>query len=361
MSSHSEKQYRLYGLDVARALAIFGMAFIHVIMMISGEQIIQSAYSFAFDWFSGRPAAVFMVLAGLGISLRVRPSSSSLSNQAITQNLVKRGVFFFVAGFLNVVFWQGDILRVYGIAYLMGAALLTVKTYWLGILVALFPLAFFLMNLWLDFTSNWDFNTLEYANLWTLQGAVMNLFFNGFRAVFPWLGLFFLGMIVGRLNLGDKRVVRRLLVYSVSVMVIAELSSRVILESLLPYTSPEEVEDVLAVFGTLSLPAMPFFILSAGGLALSVIMLCLLLPGGVLQGLFRPLSNVGQLAFTWYLLHITIILLFTLLFSTPEGLTLKSGVMLWAGLCVFMLVCSYAIKRDSRYGPFEWLLRAATR
>ena len=350
---------RLAGLDVVRALAIFGMAFIHVIASLSGVTITFSDYAPAFDWFSGRPAAMFMVLAGIGVSLIAKKTTTHNGNiHSATSLLARRGGFFFLFGFVNLLIWQGDILRVYGLAYLLASFVVLSSNTRLWLWTGFFPLAFLAMNLFLNFETNWDFESLEYFNLWTLDGAMMNLFFNGFRAIFPWLGLFTLGMLVGRQNLAENKVIVRLIVVGLLITVMSEILSSALLESMLPYaTNSEETEAMLALFGTNSLPAMPLFMLSAGGTAVAIIMLFIWL------GRRFPLNvigNVGRQAFTWYILHIVIVLILTEVLSPNSDMDLETACFIWGGICIAITLASFFIAKGFKRGPLEWLLRKVT-
>lgn len=57
---------------MARSIAIGGMALVHFVMVLSANQMDSSVLSWLFERLSGRPAMVFMILAGIGVSLRFR-------------------------------------------------------------------------------------------------------------------------------------------------------------------------------------------------------------------------------------------------------------------------------------------------
>ncbi|MFI4876694.1 MAG: heparan-alpha-glucosaminide N-acetyltransferase domain-containing protein, partial [Blastopirellula sp. JB062] len=200
-----ETNSRLLGLDVARAIAIGGMALIHFATVLSNKHF-GDALGWLIDKIAGRPAAAFMILAGIGVSLQVLRSDN-----IPRRRLWRRGLFFLAIGYANLILWPADILRVYGVAYLAAALLATLSTpkLWVaaGSLVPLFAALVFSIN----FETNWDFETLHYENLWTLNGGLLNLFYNGFRAVLPWLSLFFLGMIIGRQDLRSSAVQNKLI------------------------------------------------------------------------------------------------------------------------------------------------------
>ena len=353
------KTHRHPGLDLARALAIFGMTYIHVIVVLSLDQISQSSISQTFDWFSGRPATLFMLLAGVGVSLRATrhlTPEGGAPNHILT-SLWRRGFFFLSLGFLNLILWSGDILRVYGIAYLLALPLLRVGNRGLWFLVAAIPLLFLCLNFFLNFERNWNFSTLEYANLWTLEGSMLNLFFNGFRAVLPWVAVFFLGMIIGRLDLSKSALCLRWLTAAALIALAAEWLSVSLLSATLPLVDPAEAEDVQALFGTHSLPAMPLFLLSSGGLAIVVLMACLLFASARPSFVSEALQAVGRMAFTWYIFHILAILGLAFILDESRPLPVPQASMLWAGLCVLMVLLSLLWRRWMGRGPLERVLR----
>lgn len=350
---------RFAGLDIARALAIFGMAFVHVIVVLSGEQVANSDFAYAFDWFSGRPAAMFMVLAGIGVSMAIKRQQGN-ANNVLSDVFLRRGLFFLLFGLVNLIMWEGDILRVYGIAYLLCAVFLSATTTRLWSLAVFFVFGFVLLNLFLDFETNWNFETLEYYNLWSLQGSVMNLFFNGFRAAFPWLGLFFIGMLVGRQDLTDSARLKRLFIIGTSLVIVTEGISYMMLQGALPLVEEQEKEVVIALLGTLSLPPMPLFVVSAAAFAIAVIAACNLAFNTRHNWFTDALASVGRLAFTWYILHIVIILLLAEL-APANGIDLVNAWIIWEVLCLALIAISVLLTRHYKSGPLEWLLREVSR
>ena len=168
---------------------------------------------------------MFMLLAGIGVSLRFVGKTDAASVTKLRKNLAGRGCAFLIIGFINLALWPGDILRVYGVAYLF-AAMFAFSSHWkLLVYSAAVVLAFVAAVFVFDFETNWNFETLEYANLWTLRGGAMNLFYNGFRAVLPWLGVMFFGIWVGRFDFRSSKVRKRFILWGLIVWGTAELLS----------------------------------------------------------------------------------------------------------------------------------------
>ena len=121
------------------------------------------------------------------------------------ETLIRRGYFLFAIGYLNLMIWPGDILRVYGVSLAVAAGLIAATDRRLLAVSLGFVLGFVLLLLTVDYEKNWDWSTMTYHGLWTAQGVVRNLFYDGFRSVFPWTGLFLFGMWLGRRDLRDPR------------------------------------------------------------------------------------------------------------------------------------------------------------
>lgn len=337
------------------------MALIHFVMVLSWSNMNGSFLEWLFNRISGRPATVFMILAGIGVSLRFVDKTDDDAIASVRTSLFRRGWAFLLIGFLNLALWPGDILRVYGIAYLCAAALAfssrnRLLAYALSV-AAMFTVCLFLI----DFETNWDFETLEYANVWTLHGGAMNLFYNGFRAVLPWLGVMFFGMWIGRFDLRSNKVRRVFFVYGILAWGIAELASFGLLRMMTPFVSPDEIEDLVAIFGTDSLPPMPLFLLSSCGFAIATIMLCIhaceLWPGKR----WLSLTSAGQLAFTWYIAHIVIVIAVGLSIDFRGDVPLPIAYLVSGSFFLAMCAVSLFYRGCFRYGPLEWALRKMVR
>src|SRR3954471_5921169 len=206
---------RIYGFDVARALAILGMIVVHFSLAMSSADIPPPRWLKTILYFlDGRATATFMILAGVGITLMTRRAVASgdpAQVAAARRVLVRRGVLLLVVGYLNLTIWAGDILRIYGVSLALAAAFITASDRRLLGAAAGFVAGFILLFATVSFERNWDWTTMEYHGLWTATGVVRNLFYDGFRSVFPWTGMILLGMWVGRLNLRDRKTNGRVL------------------------------------------------------------------------------------------------------------------------------------------------------
>jgi uncharacterized membrane protein YeiB len=119
-----------------------------------------------------------------------------------------------------------------------------------------------------------------------------------------------------------------------------------------------DAETVKALFGTESMPALPLFLLAAGGEAVAVIALSVRLTEAWRSRAWRPLADTGQMALTWYFAHIVLGLgtVVALGRVSTEPLPVAAG----CGLLFFVLavLVSWLWKKAFRRGPLEALMRA---
>jgi uncharacterized membrane protein YeiB len=310
---------RSEGLDVARALAILGMFVVH-----AGLVLAPGDPHPIFDLCDGRAAATFLVIAGIATA------RATLADR----ELRRRGALLLALGFVNLLVWPGDILRVYGVALLLAPWLRRGSPrVLLAITVGLF-VAFVPLLLFADWDARWRWEDLHYRGLWTPVGLVRNLTFDGFRALVPWLGLYTLGLALGR---ADDARLARLTVPGAALALGAAILSMILVERL------GGGEEVVAVFGTGSMPPMPLFLATAVGTALFLI--------GAAMGIASPaLARTGRLAGTWYLGHIALLVALAI-----ANVQTTAPVALAGALAAF--AAAVAISRRVQRGPFERLLR----
>lgn len=353
---------RVVGYDLARSLALLGMIVVHFSLVAAADRDSPAWLAGILTLLDGRAAATFVVLAGVGITLMSRRAVRDADATALAEvrnTLVRRGVFLLALGFINLTIWPGDILRVYGVSLLVASRLLLASGRRLLTLAAGFALAFaVLVVLAGDFEKNWDWQTLTYRNLWTPTGVFRNLFYDGFRSVLPWTGFVLFGMWLGRIDLTESRTGLRVALAAFGVAVSAEFASRLLVTQLLAHPADGlDAETVKALFGTESMPALPLFLLAAGGTATAVIALCVRVSTAWPSRAWRPLVAAGQMALTWYFAHIVVGLglLVALGIAGTEPLPVAAGYgcLFFAGA----VLASSAWKSVSRQGPLEWAMR----
>ncbi|ELZ78143.1 hypothetical protein C455_10688 [Haloferax larsenii JCM 13917] len=355
---------RIIGYDVARSFAVVGMVIVNF-------EIVMGADSNGPHWvlslsqlFHGRAAALFVVLAGVGITLytnRARLAGDSESLRKKRDTLFRRAVFLFVVGLLYVPIWPADILHFYGLYLTIGALAVTASRRRLWMLTSGFVLGFVVLLFAIDYERGWDFATLTYTNFWTVRGMVRHLLYNGFHPVFPWVAFLLYGMLLGRLNLQNVTLRRRVLAGALAVVAVAESASWMLTETLASSLSSVPQSDIVSLFGTQPMPPMPLYILAGAGTATVVITGCLELCEYVSnEDLLEPFVSTGQMALSLYVAHV---LLGMGALEMVGRLENQSPPFAMASALTFSalgIVFSYLwLQRYSR-GPLEQVMRTVT-
>jgi len=356
---------RIQGYDLARALAIFGMVLVNF-------KIVMGASDNGPDWLiwlegllEGRAAATFVILAGVGLSLISRRARLEGDPENIARNrktLLKRALFLFVVGLLYTPLWPADILHFYGIYIAIGAFLLTASDRKLCGWAISFSLIFLGLFLIFNYETDWDWNTLAYTDFWTFQGMIRHLFFNGFHPVFPWAVFLFVGMWLGRQDIHVNPILaRKILVGGLTITAVTELVSWGLIQRFTPYASLNDADALHFLFGTGPMPPMPQYLLSAGGIALVLIVLCVWLAGRFSEaGWLKPLVSTGQLALTHYVAHVVLGMGTLEMLGLLENQSLAFSVMSSILFCVAAVLFSYFWRLRFRRGPLEWVMRKLT-
>lgn len=344
---------RVLGYDLARSLAILFMLLDHCgqVFGIGHTRGWQAAYQMT----DGRASAIFVLLAGAGISLLGRKHSLDV----LRWTLMRRGAFLLILGLLNQMIWPGDILRIFGVV-LMGAGFLArFSSAALLLIAAAIMLAFPGLMFCFNYHAHWDANMMHYAGLWTPAGMVRNLIFDGYRPVIPWAALLVLGMCIGRLDVSQARVRRMIVTVGLGLLVLSEVGSRLLLiwlPRLVGGLSDATLHEWLE-FG--SIPPLPPFMISVTGSSLVVTGLSLMIGAWhPRRPLITALVSTGQMALTWYVVHVMLLAMVVHFFGRSSGGSGTRAVLLGVSMFVVIVACTICWKRRWTYGPMEWLLRS---
>jgi len=352
---------RIAAFDAARAFAVLGMVLVNFKVVAGAAGRGPRWLTLATDFIDGKAAATFVVLAGVGLALltrRARESGDASQLRSARLSILKRAAFLFVVGALYTPIWPADILHFYGV-YLVGAALVFAWSTPALLAGAVAVNAVFVaMLLLLDYERGWNWETIEYAGLWTARGSLRHLLFNGFHPAFPWAGFLAVGLVVGRLDLRAARVRRRLLVGGLALLVgITVLSETLV--AVLP--AADDPALVRALVGTAPMPPVPTYFLAGTGAALTAIGSCAYLEAGFgARGWFRVLVHTGQLALSLYVAHVLVGM------GTLEALgRLEDQTLVFATAAALVFTVSGAAfatlwRRRFARGPLEALMRFVT-
>ena len=222
---------RIIGYDLARAVALLGMLLVNFSVLPGTFGAEPNWLDYVIEMIKGRAAATFVVLAGVGLSLLSKNVYLSKDRAAINVKrltLFKRSLFLLVIGLFNFALSPiSDILHFYAIYIAIGACLLTVSNRSLAALALATITARPLIMIDFDFFQNCGFNTVAYAGIGNLLGIVGHFLFNGCFPVIPWMAFVMVGMWIGRRDLSDHYLRKKILLIGIGAVALSESVSRV--------------------------------------------------------------------------------------------------------------------------------------
>ncbi|MCH1625321.1 DUF418 domain-containing protein [Fredinandcohnia quinoae] len=360
MTKHQITNGRIEGLDFARALALFGMFVVNYKVIVEAEGNGSEWLIWFTELFQGRASAVFVLLAGIGISLMTKKARNGDSNiiRISKKNIWKRSAFLFLLGMvLYVVGWTGDILHYYGVFMFIASFLIATSSKMIIIICSLFGLIAQIMQVTSNYLKGWNHDRpfIEYTDFWTIEGFMRNLLFNGYHPIFPWICFFLLGMIIGRLELTNKNLIKKMGNISFLLLLFFEITSRVLLQSSLKIL---DLESASYLFQTGPIPPNLFYLTSNASSAVLIVVISINVTRKFSGNwLVKALINTGQLSLTHYVSHVFVgigilVLLGRLVNQTLE-LSLIFSTLFFVGSMLFSIIWRKKFKR----GPIEWMMR----
>lgn len=358
---------RIAGFDLARALAIFGM--ITVNYRASINQVGNPP-----DWFAslahqvdGRAAALFVFLAGIGISLlsrKSRLSEDKAERREDRNNLLRRAAFLLVLGFWLRQYWEYDILHFYGVYLIIAALLLGASVRILlafaALLTFVFPLLYYVLP------AQFGIEFWATTNAFTPRDIAIDFFFQGYHPVAPWAAFMLVGMAIGRLDLGDPMVRKKLLLGGVALALMSEALAYVMLDmgvfKIFDGAHDRlDLEGASQLFGTAPYPPMPLFVAVGLGWGMAVVAICLAIGERFAERWWlQPFLHAGQLALTIYIFHGTIGIWAIEWMGYKPHQTLAWILDYSALVYLFCIVAATLWRRRYSRGPVEAIMRRLT-
>jgi len=352
---------RIVGYDFARAFAIFGMVFVNFKLAMDST-IGSETLRFMVSLLEGRASALFVVLAGVGVSLLTNTARLQMDASVIAQKrkvLIKRGGLLIFIGLLYTPIWPADILHFYGFYFLIATGFIKVSDRILWVASAIFGLAFVFLFLVFEYETGWDFSTLNYLDFWTLEGMFRHIFFNGFHPVIPWVAFLFMGMWLGRQELGNNATRRRIAFVSGAIWTMTELGSKLaIMLASKSINNSLPKDDLIFWLDTSIMPPMPQYIIAAGSLAILLICISIEVTEKYQSNSIKNwLAHTGQLSLTLYVAHVIvgmgILEALGLLDKQPIEITIVSAL----GFCLSGVIFSHWWVKNYGVGPLEMLFK----
>ena len=356
-------QKRIIGINVARALAVFGMIIVNFKMVFGdhGDGWLKSSVKI----FDGKAAATFVVLAGIGLALMTNSAIRDQNRKKLKsahKRIIKRAIFLFIVGLSYIWIWPADILHFYGVYMLVTLAFInkSPKSILIGVLglILIYPILIVLFN----YETGWNFTILEYADFWTLDGFFRNLIYNGFHPVIPWTAFMLFGLWYGKQDLYDDVFVKKSLRIGLIVFISIQGISMGLIH-LLADGNDERLNSLIPLLGTSPMPPMPIYMISGISISIVIISSCILLARQYEKSkIIDILNKTGQLALSFYVAHVIF----------GMGIIEEFGSLKWGEYSiefsviyaiVFSLLCMLFAGiwlRRFNSGPLEWAMRKLT-
>lgn len=336
---------RIYAIDAARAMAIFGMIAVNVGPRDSGG-LVGTLYHAPL----GRASLLFVILAGLGMSLLTR--SARQPHQPLPWAMILWRAFLLLTSGLALQMLDHQvnvILPTYGALFLLALPLLRVSSRVLawtgGVLLVAGPVFWILLQ-----TGSGETYEFTAPTLTDRPGRILHeIFLSGPYPVIVWLVPFIFGMWLGRLDLKDPLVRRRMALWGLAASAAGFAVYRVLV-AILGDPGPDVELDRL--MSAVNHSQMPLWLISGCGSAVMVLGVFLLADNFVARRL-RPLVAAGQLSLTVYVAHL--VLLAAVIRPAPHNLA--EGILITAALSGLTIIFARSWSKRFRTGPLEVLLR----
>ncbi|WP_374015783.1 DUF418 domain-containing protein [Paenibacillus thiaminolyticus] len=210
-----------------------------------------------------------------------------------------------------------------------------------------------LLQFFFNYGRGWDSGFRQYTDFRTFSGFWLNLLFNGFHPVLPWIGFFLFGMWAGRRPWLARACRAKLLICSVSGVIGIETSSYALIRWSAPIL---DKESAVYLFGTKPMSPTLLYVLSGICTALAVIAISLYIRWANAKW-NHAFIYTGQLSLTHYLGHVIIGLGLLEALGYLENGSLPFAVAYSCGYSIIAIILSYVWRRRVKRVPVELLLR----
>ncbi|MEH0445216.1 DUF418 domain-containing protein [Streptomyces sp. B21-102] len=372
---------RLVGVDLARALAVFGMYVVHIGPPLSATHGVGSWVRYMAD---GHSSVLFATLAGFSLMLiagRFEPKTGLAGRQAKARIAIRAVILLALGTVMTMEYGGVIILGFYGVYFLLALPLVRLSAGTLAMIAAglalVMPQVAFVLTMRLSDSVQQSVNAYDPLRHLSEVG-VLDLLLTGFYPALTWMPFVIAGMALGRMDLSAAAVQRRLAALGAGLVVGAYGLSLLLAGKNALRSTAEDMSSSsgsgAASMGSGSmkprlsysdlLAAGPhsgttFDIIGSVGVAILVIVGATVLMDRLprLRRLAKPVIAVGTMSLTAYVGHFVA----QSVLSTPAGTGTQQS---WVPLLMYVLgaiVFATVWSRFFRRGPLENLLNTATR
>ncbi|MFD6814645.1 heparan-alpha-glucosaminide N-acetyltransferase domain-containing protein [Enteractinococcus coprophilus] len=386
-------------MDTARGIAILGMIATHIFPLIHVDVSGMNASPTWAGWaFTGVSSALFVVLAGVGLSILTANTTHVTATRK--QLTVRALVLMFIGLLLGMVeSYIAIILVHYGVMFLLAMWFITLSRKALTITAVTWlvvsPIVHGVFTRFMQLQAGGTVAYIEEWRLWHSPTLVdvftqpfltlWDVLFTGFYPVISFFGYVLVGMAIGRADLAKRSTALFLLISGVVTYVVCRGVSRWLLTddafvSRIAHATDVASDEVSIYAATgsgmetgllmgapewfgLAVPhsGAPLDIYSTAGAAAAAIGFFVLLSRSrIAAKLLFPITATGTIALTAYTLHIVLRGLWPSIWEEP----LAIGDPAWADVWIMLLVhwgvviaLGVIIKLLGKRGPLEGMLR----
>ncbi len=347
-------------LDVLRGIALIGVCVLNYhgyLIQRGGDYPPTSLLERILDPWEGplstRFAAVFVTVAGMGITLLTTKAVASRDRQRISAarwTLIRRGVLLYAFGYFLDWIWNGTILFFYGAFFLAGAALFTLRTRWIATVGTAAALAAAGVQWWAlqrrttGHNADWLLRK-PLTDTHSPREQLFATFLRGTHPLLPWLAFLCLGIILGRLLPFNPILRVQLAMAGVTATLFGYLAEAGLpVHPLLRSTDPFD-------------RGLLYVVTAIGTTLIAVSVLGWLAERTRASAATQALADTGRTTLTLYVGHV---LLFDLVVDWLGWVTpgdVSTALLLALGYWVIAVAVSVEIHRRHRQGPLEWAYR----
>ncbi|HLS16184.1 MAG TPA: acyltransferase family protein [Beutenbergiaceae bacterium] len=336
---------RVLALDVARAVAIIGMLMVNV-----GPTQNNGVAGAILMLPHGRASLLFVLLAGIGLSLLTRRARRPGGRVDVPTVLWRAGLLLLIG--LSTQLLDHDlnvILATYAALFVLALPFLRAPA---NILLTLaLALAVFGPVVWLgvQMLTGTTFEAAPAALLDNPVDTATSILLTGPYPVITWAAPFLLGMWLGRLDLQRRSTAVRLIIIGAALAVAGEVISA---GAVALWGEPGEVPALDLLLSSVAHSQTPIWLIGGTGAAAAVLGLCLLVVPRLGRWV-QPLAATGQLALTVYVLHLVVIAVLV----RPGPDDPATGLLVTAVLSLVLVALSMVWRTWRAQGPLEAALR----
>ncbi|OQY29615.1 MAG: hypothetical protein B6244_03225 [Candidatus Cloacimonetes bacterium 4572_55] len=290
---------------------------------------------------AGRAAAIFLVLFGIGMMMQIKRAHFQFRGDVIIPLIIRYSVLI-LGGLLFTTIWEADILHYIGFYGLFVIWTTKLNRKWLFLITITILISAEILRNFFDYTVGWQEGAvgLTYEDMWSITGYLRQMFFNGYHPIFPWLTFVTYGIILGKSELGEKKVQQRMISFGLATAVLGFAFKGMGIP--VEFFPPHTLFIVLGMANATWVIGLSLYIVNAEKF----------------KRVVNPIANMGRLALTHYLAHFFLGIVPVMIWT---GERMRVSFELSFLIALFYIILTIFLGniwlKHHLQGPMEWVLR----